>query len=105
MKKILYLVGLVALASGIGMAACMGPFCYDDTGAYVNGQPMNGNGIGIPVLSSTSISNLGGVYVGQTVICNTCANTSGSYALCIATATTGVKFIITGSTNAVTQCK
>lgn len=42
-------LGLLFLTS-ISYAACVGPYCYDDTGAYVNGQQLG-------VFASVSIIN------------------------------------------------
>ena len=104
MKKLMFAIGL-GLISGSVYAATIGCMTYDDSGCTIAGFLHNGNGQGMPVLSSTSIAGLT-PYIGQTLICNTCANVSGSYALCIATATTGSsKFIVSGSTNGVVVCK
>ncbi len=40
-KKLL--VGLL-FAAGVAGAACIGPFCWDENGAYVNGLTVDGTG-------------------------------------------------------------
>lgn len=43
-------IGLLFVA-GIASAACFGPFCWDDSGAYIGGRVTNGNGEGIPSMT------------------------------------------------------
>ena len=93
MKKLMLMVGAV-LISGSLYAACFGPFCYDDQGAYIGGAIQDGNGSGIPVLSSTSINAIKPRATGQEVMCNTCVNNPADavnkMAVCISTGTAAI---------------
>ena len=99
MKKLL-IAAVVGLLSGSVYAACMGPFCYDDTGASVNGLSMNGNGWVMPTASSSTIASIVPV-VGQYILCTSCtgnsANPSGR-AVCYSTGTAAGSFVIAVST-------
>ncbi len=104
MKKIMYIVGL-GLLSGSLWAACMGPFCYDDTGASIAGLPVNGNGVGVPSVSSTTLNAIT-PYIGQMAFCNNCVNFNGSKGgLCVSTGTAVGSMIAVSSATALTVCK
>ncbi len=100
MKKLLIAVGL-GLLSGTLYAACMGPFCYDDTGASVSGYAMGGNGNVLPSASSTTIAGIVPVAKFQFIGCTTClgnSSTAGGNVLCYSTATAAGSFVIANST-------
>ena len=108
MKRLMLVLGL-GLISGSVYAACVGPYCWDDTGATVNGYSLTANGFDVPVLSSTSISQITGGRVGRLVICNTCnaAVPNNGYAMCVATSSAnGIgSYIILNSTGGTTICR
>ncbi len=104
MKMILKAIGLSLLTSGL-WAACMGPFCYDDTGASIGGLPVNGNGIGLPVVSSTTLNAIT-PYKGQMAYCSTCVSFNAALGtLCMSTGTVAGSFIAISSATAVSVCK
>lgn len=72
MKKLLVILGL-GLISGSLYAACTGPFCYDDTGASVNGNLMDGNGYVMPSATKAVILAAAPKAKGQLVMCTDCA--------------------------------
>ncbi len=104
MKKLMFAIGLVLIASG-AYAACMGPFCYDDTGASIGGYSFDGNGLVIPSLSSTTIVGLTPKAVGQLVYCNSCTTNGGTAGkvICYSTGTAVGAFVVNAST--VPACK
>jgi len=106
MKKLMFAIGLGLISSSL-YAACMGPFCYDDTGASIGGLQYNGNGQGLPVVSSTTVNTYAPPTVGIEVWCNTtCTNANGGKGqLCISTGTAAGAFIVLSSATAVTNCK
>lgn len=81
MKKLFLAVGL-GLISGSLWASCTGPFCYDDTGASVNGNLMDGNGYVIPTQTKATILAASPKVKGQVVMCSDCAF---AQTLCIST--------------------
>lgn len=98
MKKALFVIGGILLTGSL-YAACVGPFCWDDTGASVEGFRIDGNGQVQTVLSSTTIAGLANVKIGQEVVCNTCVNAgTNSYGVCIATSTVQPAFVLVSST-------
>lgn len=88
MKKLMFAIGL-GLMSGSVWASCMGPFCWDDRGAYVNGVVKDGNGDAHPSKTKAQIATSTPTVVGQVVYCSDCAAAGGAGTLCISTATTG----------------
>lgn len=101
MKKVV-LTALMAvsfcLAVKVTWAACMGPFCWDDQGAYIGGFINDGNGQGIPVLSSSTIAGLKPRAIGQEVLCNSCTgSTVNGYTMCISTSTTAPAYVTVSS--------
>lgn len=107
MKKLLVAVGL-GLISGSLYAACMGPFCYDDTGASIGGLSFDGNGNTVPSLSSATIAGLTPKGKGQLVFCTSCVSGNSQVgALCVSTSTTagGNDFLLLSTATANTQCK
>lgn len=106
MKKTLFVVGLSLLAASFVGAACTGPFCYDDTGASVNGYSFTGAGVGIPDASSTTIAGIVPSKKGQLILCTSCtgnSSTAGGVVMCYSTATLAGSFVILGSS--VPVCK
>lgn len=97
MKKLVF--GLMFM-SGIAGASCMGPYCWDDTGAQINAAP---------VLHSKTLSDIQALKpaaAGQIVYCSDCTNTM----VCVSTGTGVNSFVIIGSTtpnaaNAKLPCK
>lgn len=87
MKKLLIAVGLGLLAGSL-YAACNGPFCWDDTGAYIGGVLNDGNGGGTPNLTSAQVTGACPRAKGQEVFCTNCSFNSGVGVLCISTGTT-----------------
>lgn len=101
---------MFALAVGLGLlsgsvyAACMGPYCYDDTGATIAGFPHNGTGVGLPSISTNTLASSPN-YVGRLVLCNTCALIGGGTGTvaCISTTTTTGYMVHVSST--ATRCQ
>jgi hypothetical protein len=98
MKKIMLTVGL-SLLTGSLWAACMGPFCYDDSGASIGGLSFDGAGSGLPNASSATIVANTPKAKGVQVFCTTCvaANTLKGV-VCISTGTTASSWEVYGST-------
>lgn len=104
MKRLMYVIG-IGLMTGSLWAACTGPFCYDDTGASIAGFPYNGNGMGVPVVSSTTLNTIT-PYVGQFAICNTCTGFAKTvYVPCVSTGTAVGSFIAISTAAALSVCK
>lgn len=72
MRKFLVVGSIVGMLAGQSMAACMGPFCWDDKGAYINGNILNGNGAALPSKTSTQINAITPDGAGQRVYCSNC---------------------------------
>lgn len=105
MKKIMYVLGLSLMASSL-YAACYGPFCFDDTGASINGYSLTGAGFGVPDASSSTIAALIPLKKGQLVWCNSCIGANASKGVyCTSTATVVGSFILMSSATAVTACQ
>ncbi len=104
MKKLMFAIGL-GLLSGSLYAACMGPYCYDDTGASIGGLSFDGNGNTVPNASSTTIAGITPKAVGQMIMCTSCTgnNASGGKVLCVSTAAVVGSFTIVSSTSPI--CK
>lgn len=97
MKKLLISVLALGLLAGNAMAACMGPYCYDDTGAIITANPFVINTLSN--LQTTIIP----AYTSQIAICTDCTGR-----LCISTGTTKNSWVAVASTaavvNAVAAC-
>lgn len=107
MKKLMYVIGL-GLISGSLWASCMGPFCWDDQGAYVAGTIQDGNGSGIPSLTAAQVAAAKPRAVGQEVWCSNCTSFNGGIGMpCISTETTTSNnaYIAESSGTAVSACK
>lgn len=104
MKKLMFAIGL-GLISGSVYAACMGPFCYDDQGAYIGGLINDGNGAAVPVASSTTINTVAPRAVGQEIYCNTCINngSTSKIEMCVSTGTNVASYVFVSTTTKV--CK
>src|SRR5579871_3234143 len=104
MKKVMY-AALIASAVAVGAyAACMGPFCYDDTGATVAGLRVDGNGMGMPSASSTTINGISPKVVGQEIVCTTCVNAgTNRYGVCVDTAANSGGWVMISSTTQACQ--
>lgn len=86
MKKTLLVMSLGFLAGALFCvkqvsASCMGPFCWDDTGASVDGRQIDGDGMGIPVMTLAALKLNTPRAANKLVICSTCIQTN----LCIST--------------------
>lgn len=102
--KRLVMAAMAAMLSGTLYASCMGPFCWDDTGASIGGLSYDGNGSTLPSLSSTTIAGLTPKAVGQTVYCNSCTgNNVPGKVICYSTATVVGSFVMNVSSTPV--CK
>lgn len=99
MKKLMFAVGL-GLISGSLYAACMGPFCWDDQGAYIGGVIQDGNGQGVPTHTGLYIDTTVPRATAQEVVCSSCAS-NGTNSLCISTATTIHGYVFVASTGTV----
>lgn len=86
MKKLMLAIGL-GLISGSVWAACIGPFCYDDRGASINGLTFDGNGNGLKSLTLTQINASTPTATGQMVYCSNCVNSP----VCVSTGTTNFR--------------
>ena len=91
--------------AGLVYASCVGPYCWDESGAYIGGVINDGNGSGLPTASSTTINSINARAVGQEIYCNTCVNNSStnSIELCVSTSTNKVGYVFVSSTTKV--CK
>lgn len=89
MKKMYIVLGLAAIAGSV-YAACMGPFCYDDRGAYVAGTIQDGNGSGMPSLTVAQEQSACPRAAGQEIFCSNCSANGGLGTVCISTGTTCV---------------
>lgn len=104
MKKLMFAVSL-GLISGSLYAACLGPFCYDDQGAYIGGTINDGNGVGVPSATAVVISSMTPRSKGQVIFCNNCTNANaGKGVLCVSTGTTQGAYVAVSSGTTVTNC-
>lgn len=88
MKKVM-LIGLLFVANIAG-AACMGPFCWDDSGAYINGNLNNGNGNSLPSKTIAQINATTPNAAGQRVYCSNCTQSH----VCVSSGTTNGAYVI-----------
>ncbi len=105
MKKLLIVVGL-ALVAGSVYASCMGPFCFDDTGAYIVGILSDGNGSGTINLTVSQINTAAPRAKGQKVFCTNC-QTFNTFlgGLCLSTGTVAGSYAQISSATAVSACR
>lgn len=95
MKRLVGSIFGLMLLSGIGYAACVGPYCWDESGAYVNGKTNVGGPSAPGMYSSSEIRSLSVSTTGFYVIaCHNCARNN----ICFSTGTTPGSFVIIGST-------
>lgn len=105
MKKIMFAIGL-GLISSLANAACVGPFCFDDTGSSVNGLPFNGNGNAIPQVSSATVATLAANSKGQFLWCTTCLKANnGTGVPCYSTSTVVGGYVLLSTQTTVTACQ
>lgn len=102
MKKLMFAIGL-GLISGSLWASCIGPFCWDDTGAAIYTQRQDGNGFGVPSVAIATINTAVPKQVGQQVFCNNCTANGGLGTVCVSTSTASQGFNYVLSTG--TVCK
>ncbi len=94
MKKLMLAVGL-GLISGSLYAACVGTYCYDDSGiSGVNANLVVNGTLGLVSMTKAQIATSTPTIKGL-VYCSDCAAAGGSGTVCIATSTTGG--IVSGS--------
>jgi len=96
MKKLMFAIGL-GLISGSLWASCMGPFCWDDRGAYVAGVVQDGNGSGLPSKTASQISTTAPTAAGQEIYCSNCVNGL----VCISTGTGTAAYVQIRSTTTI----
>lgn len=105
MKKFVAVVGLLAMSSSL-WAACFGPFCWDDKGAYVVGSLENGNGDALPQKTKAQTVADAPDVKGQMVFCTDCvAFNDGKGMPCVSTGTAAGAYIAISTGAALTQCK
>lgn len=80
MKKLLIAVGL-GLISGSLWAACMGPYCYDDSGAAINAN------VAMQSYTVTQLSTLSFRSAGVEVFCSNCGGGGNAGTVCVSTGT------------------
>lgn len=90
---------MLALAMSLSLgsavyASCMGPFCWDDKGAYINGRVQDGAGDGMLSLTLAQMTATTPTAVGQVIyvsdattsrICVSSGTTRGGYVVGVAT--------------------
>lgn len=89
MKNALIALGLSIGLAAAGYAACDGPFCYDDTGASIEGAGLS--------LTSRTIAQLNAqapARVGQLVMCSDCTRS----AVCVSSGTSAGAYVILTAT-------
>lgn len=105
MKKFIIAVGLGLMAGSL-YAACNGPFCWDDQGAYVGGTINDGNGTGTAIKTRAQIQAATPRAAGQEVWCTDCNSFNGGTGmLCISTGTTVYGYMAVSTATAVSGCK
>ncbi len=72
MKKLILALGL-GLMTGTLYAACVGPFCWDDSGISIGGNLYDGNGLVLPSNTKANILAAAPKAKGQLVMCTDCA--------------------------------
>lgn len=88
-KKSVIAVG-IGLISGSLYAACMGPFCWDDQGAYIGGTIVDGNGTGTPSLTKALMNAATPRATGQEIFCSDCTTA----ALCVSSGTSRGAYVV-----------
>ncbi len=92
---------LIALAMGLSLgsavyASCMGPFCWDDRGAYINGRVSDGSGDGLLSLTLAQMTATTPTATGQIIyvsdgatsrVCVSSGTGRGAYVVAVATGT------------------
>lgn len=107
MKKIMYVIGLSLIASSV-WAACMGPYCFDDTGASIGGNAYNGLGSAMPSMTKANVAVSSPTAKGQLIFCSDCLNfNSGRGTICVSTAsaTSQNSYVAISSAVATTACQ
>lgn len=97
MKKMLILIGTLLMAGGV-FASCLGPFCWDDKGAYIGGTVFDGNGDGTPSMTIAQSSSTVPTAKGQEIFCSNCAAAGGAGTLCVSTATAVNSYVLSTGT-------
>lgn len=88
MKKLVLAVGL-GLLSGSLYAACVGTFCYDDSGVSgINANLVVNGVVGMSRMTKATIATSTPTITGM-VFCTDCASGGGAGAVCFSTSTTG----------------
>lgn len=97
MRRMLMLLGAMALAGG-AYAACTGPYCYDDQGAYVTSQSLYVNTLkaGLESATTTQMAAKAPNYTAQLLYCSAGCVNAGT--VCISTGTGKGAWILFNST-------
>lgn len=105
MKKLMFAIGL-GLLSGSVYASCVGPYCWDDTGATIYSSYTDSNGAGMPNVTTAAINAQTPKAKGQEVFCTDCtAFNGGKGSLCVSTGTTVGSYMVISSGTAIAGCK
>ncbi len=106
MKKMFMFVVALSLTASGAWAGCMGPFCYDDTGAYIAGTLNDGNGAGTPNMTKAQVLLATPRAKGQEIFCTNCTNFNSTLGfLCVSTGTAIASYAAISSATAVTACQ
>lgn len=95
------LIGSLFLSSTL-YAACVGPFCWDDVQAYVNGFVVRGEGVQIPGKTKAAITTSTAPYTNLLVVCTDCATAN---VICVSTSTNSPGAGSDFNLSTGTQCK
>lgn len=88
------LVGLLFVANIAG-AACMGPFCWDDRGAYIHGRTTDGNGDSLVSFTAALSNTATPTNAGQIVYCSDCTISK----VCVSSGTGRGAYVVASSTS------
>lgn len=91
MKKLWAVVMLLGFATG-AYASCFGPFCWDDTGPYINGT------VAMQSYTLAQIQALSVRSAGVEVYCSDCKGAGNKGTVCISTGTGAYAFSLSTGT-------
>lgn len=94
MKKLMFAVGISLITAGSAMAACMGPFCWDENGAYINGLLSDGKGTGLMSFTLAQMNAQAPTAVGQIIF----VSDATQHKLCVSTGTAAGAYVSVAST-------
>jgi len=101
MKKLMFAIGL-GLISGSVYASCLGPYCYDESGATINATTSHSGAMGLPNETAANIRAKTPSATGQMWYCTDCNTLNGGF-LCVSTGTTVAAYSLVASTT--TRCQ